>query len=270
LLSSPTSESVHPSKYDVGKVSEGLLDGFFGPGFMLKVEAGTDGVAANNLRGYEQQGWKVNMHECVTSNSDDIHGMMRSVLNLLQAQKSGNVKMFGQDLEFALASALIELPQVLNRCNFHHEQAEMLLDSLRAMHEPQMQISPGGQASPSDHVVRDRRDLVTSAFADAVGHWERQQWKQCGTDLGNLMRKLVVTVFPRKYSLGESGSLKLKLELNSNPFLNEHVAPVFGLCFAGCMSLLVLTLALRARRHTVQDETKFVLINIEDADSLAC
>lgn len=185
------------STQDLETVAEGLMEGFFGPGFVLKVAE-----VEPRLRG-RPEGWTVDVHRCISRNEKDLREVMSAVSQLMtrQASLQGQAMTMGEDFELALGTSLYAFPRILRRCNVHSEQEEMLADALLALQQPKFKLSVetsswNPQAGP--------RHLTRAAVLD----WESGKWHECGKDIGFLLRKAVVSFFPSQYAVDGHGRIQ--------------------------------------------------------------
>jgi len=193
-----------PSLEELEDISEGMLEGFFGPGFVLKVSSDAMG-AQSNFRGVRPEGWTIDVHQCVARNKKEFQKVMNEVSQLMAKQALSSLQDFAENLEFALGAAIFDLPRVLRRCNVHREQEEMLADSILALQTPKLRVKSSAVWQPTE-------DGVQHFAQTAVLAWEARRWKDCGEDLGGLLRELVLRFLPEQYSVDDSGRMKRQIQ----------------------------------------------------------
>jgi len=187
-----------PENEVIQQTSEGLIDGFFAGGSSMEI---TDSA-------HPDVDIRLDLHRCIGGNEPFFKQVFLSIWNAF-AMFSANGEQHGlQDTSKAgspqwtneLMLALMQLPSALERCDIDIETQGMLMESIQTLGQVHAHIDfPKGKAS---------MDEVSKRIVKAVNYWERWDFKKFGDELGVMLREFVLMVYPMKYSVDRSGSLR--------------------------------------------------------------
>eukprot|EP00446_Apocalathium_sp_SHHI-4_P064860 CAMPEP_0177524032 /NCGR_PEP_ID=MMETSP0369-20130122/49734_1 /TAXON_ID=447022 ORGANISM="Scrippsiella hangoei-like, Strain SHHI-4" /NCGR_SAMPLE_ID=MMETSP0369 /ASSEMBLY_ACC=CAM_ASM_000364 /LENGTH=353 /DNA_ID=CAMNT_0019003963 /DNA_START=13 /DNA_END=1074 /DNA_ORIENTATION=+ len=210
-----------PGDKEIGNLTSGFLQGFFGKGTYLNVNLAKD--PNNPLR--------IDMQQCVQQNVPFFQQIWGAGMFLF-AQKAVGVSptpsstsnagriQFGTTLAFTM----MEMPSAMGKCGISSEQQSMIMDAVKSMGtgvNTKVQL-PGATVT---------RDQMTTDFASVMREWSAGHWFATGGQLGKLMQESAVAFYPQKYSI------------DANGFLHNQLLPQVG-AQGGLGALMVMPAAL--------------------------
>jgi hypothetical protein len=231
LLTSPKSAlpGGKPTRYALQKMSEGIVEGYFGKGFFLSV---------SNPELPHPLNTKIDLHKCIGGNVQFFQSSFAAAWLFFQhisKKESDGANKYNGAWEAALAQAVIRMPEALKLCGITSEQEAMLQDSIKAISAFQFKLNiPRHTMETSE---------ISVVLARTVKDWTKAHWYKFGKDLGQLLQQMVLLTYPQEYSLDASGMLKR--ELNSGR--GSWAAPV--LLSGGVAMLLLLAVVTRVTRR---------------------
>jgi len=199
-----------PGDEEIAMVTEGFLQGFFGPGSYLNVNLKKDPanplhVDMNNCiqkdLAYFQQLWSASMLMFAQSSSG-VGGSSGS-----RGLNSGAEKKL--QLGTTLAFTMMELPGAMGKCGISSEQQDMIMDSIKGLGNGMNTQFQFPSQQPS-------KDEMATAFAKTLQEWSGHHWLEFGKNLGALMQKSAVKFYPQKYSIDAGGMLRQQLVAQNN------------------------------------------------------
>jgi len=260
LLSNSSSDSSlpegPPTEDQIINVSAGIIQGFFGEGFVLDITAEhkVSTLPLNEMMRYfhkkrhdstalpplaDSLGGEMNihidLHSCVHKNLDFFQSALFGAWFVF-AGAAVNVMEVTQAPIF-LSSVMHALPGALKRCGVTREKIGMLEDSVLALQHVHVDLQTPDTHSSYNKTIRE--------LHTAAKHWEQMEWFTFGEDLGNLLMELVLGGFPELYSVGPSGRL-LKLP-SPGDARQAAVGTAARVMIVGLVALLSVLLALRWR-----------------------
>ncbi|CAK0828309.1 unnamed protein product [Prorocentrum cordatum] len=201
----------------LSNLSAGLIDGFFGEGFLLDVSM---------PRGSAMH---VDLHECMANNlvffqslwsdamfwfakkSQEHKDVLREA-NVSEGDETADEVLEGQHhkekAEFGTAMALtmMQMPSALRRCNISKEQEEAFVDAMKTFGDGlNMRLTMPGEAGIKSQAADN--------LAQAVKDWTDMKWYSFGNDLGKVFQEMVTVMFPSKYSVDAAGGLRRMLQV---------------------------------------------------------
>lgn len=206
FLSNHTSRALPeglPGEEELSNVTTGLMQGFFGKGTTLDIKfdrnpsrsihVDMQRCVSKNLR-FFQQVWATTLYfyaQTVANAGSHHQGALSSDKGKLQ---------FGTELAFTM----MQVPKAMRKCHINSDQEKMIVDALKAL---------GAGMHWKFHLPIDKvsDDKLANDFAKTVQDWSELRWQDFGYDLGVLMQEMVVTFFPRKYSVVDSARLRNQL-----------------------------------------------------------
>jgi hypothetical protein len=174
---------------------------------------------------------------------------------LLGAQPGGGQPKWTGELMIAL----LQLPMALRRCDVDQETQGMLMEAIQTLANLKVHLSfPRGKLQMKE---------ITERMAQAVEAWTKWNFKEFGREIGVMLREFVLLMYPRRYSVDESGRLRRQLAVSASAGINKAgnvVSPsAFALLLSGVsLSVLVGLLAVRGMRSA----SSTALFHQEQAD----
>jgi hypothetical protein len=184
-----------PSDEAVRRMSSGLVEGFFGKSFD---ETAREARASSDRTDNE-------FRECVTHNLpffEVVWSATALVFKDMAKHKRSSVSSEKEDVDLrtSIAQALVRFPSALRRCGIQNKDEFALVDALEALIRMHFTID---RSSRHVHTVDVSIDL--SEFID---DWHDRAWWDLGFRLGQLLKQMVLMIFPLKYSLDINGRLR--------------------------------------------------------------
>merc|ERR1719327_1193667 len=98
---------------------------------------------------------------------------------------------------------MMQLPAALERCNINAETQGMLMESIKTLGHVKMHVD----------FPRDKASLpeISKRAAKAVKEWTNWRFTKFGEELGVMLRELVLSMYPMKYSVDQNGRLHRQL-----------------------------------------------------------
>jgi hypothetical protein len=196
---------VPPPDFAIQQMTNGMLQGFFGSGFFMRVEGvGTTAGAANDV--------KISLHNCIAENLMFFRSSWSAVAGLMGGLKSEmkgvkltpeQQKAAGKKEQAAIASALISLPGAMSRCTSSTGQRVKLGEVAEAFEDGRVSLALPQRSTKAI-------DLSVDLTA-ALQKWDQHDYAGFGFRLGRLLQRVALLAFPQKYSVDESGSLMRRL-----------------------------------------------------------
>lgn len=234
----------------INQVTEGLTEGFFVPGMDVKIKD----LAAPDVN------VKIDLNKCINRNQPLFRQSFKAVWALF-AQMSANKEQFGleksqiasnqvplggkvplsttnaqdplagaknfmgENSEWmsAAALAMMQVPGALQKCNIGPETEKMLGEAIHSLKYAKVKFDMPGQT-----ITQKETSLLMS---DAVESWTRWRFEDFGKDVGELLREMVLLVYPQKYSIDERGILRRALEpteAKAEPLAEQHPPGISG------------------------------------------
>jgi len=192
--------------------------------------------------------FNLDLQRCVTMNLPLFRTAWEPVWQLLAQSVSGHSQGKGELDPSMVVMSMFNLQLALQQCGISPQQEAFLIDALGSGHLHAKVIVPQ---------MRVKGDEISAAAARAIQDWEHQQWYDFGTELGGLLREIVLITFPQKYSVDESG--KLRRQILGASELPGRLLPAFKrsgflviiACFIGAM--MVAMAFVRIRRAVPQE-----------------
>mmetsp|Transcript_105486 Transcript_105486/g.264154 ORF Transcript_105486/g.264154 Transcript_105486/m.264154 type:complete len:582 (-) Transcript_105486:311-2056(-) len=193
-------------KYMMVNMSMGFVKGFFGKGFTLGIKLDQD----------PKQPLRIDMEDCVANNMAFFEQIWSALAyayaqksmaeqvresggHMSDQQKQGKVQM-----GTALAVAAMEFPDALHRCGLGERQADMLIDSVKAFGDGMhLTVSTPNELASNDQIMRN--------LGRTIDDWKKLNWYGFGFDLGVLLQEMILTFFPKKYTIDSTGGLQQQL-----------------------------------------------------------
>jgi len=264
-----------PGKYMMVNMSMGFVKGFFGRGFTLGIRLEQD----------PDEPLRVDLEECIANNLP-LFEELGSTLVYALAQKQIQAEVDRNDpkavaeakqkkrdtraqVGTALAVAMLQMPDALGRCGLGADQADMLIDSIKA-------FGDGMQLTLSTPNKLGSREDIANDLGKTIKDWSNLDWYSFGFDLGHLLQNLVLSLFQKKYAVSSDDVLRRQLTALDSPAFVEgvlgnghevslgHALLAFAAFTAVAVTVL---LVVRARRR--QGHAKLHMHELLDARHLA-
>lgn len=114
--------------------------------------------------------------------------------------------------DFALS--MMQIPAAMQRCNIRPETTKMFGEAIHSLKYARVKFD-----LPQEQMSKKEMEKETSLLmARAVESWTRWRFEDFGDDVGQLLREMVLLIFPQKYSIDARGVLRRSLE-------PDHAAP---------------------------------------------
>lgn len=243
-----------PSEVQVLNVTTGFLNGLFGPDSTLHVS--NDNDAEDNA--------DINLHDCVSSNSQYFAEMWETMQMISQSAKSlqqqragasswssGPVQrnatehsMMASKAARAMAFAMMGMPMALSKCHLTESQLAMIGDGIKGLgNGVHLNFDSGLDGVPP-------QKQYTEKMAEAMQDLTNGDLNNFGVAVGNVAQAFAQVVFPQKYYVDETGTLRqliIKAEEGSGSAgENSALAPV--VLAVTVLLLLAALLAIKSRR----------------------
>eukprot|EP00425_Heterocapsa_triquetra_P031115 CAMPEP_0195104264 /NCGR_PEP_ID=MMETSP0448-20130528/72994_1 /TAXON_ID=66468 /ORGANISM="Heterocapsa triquestra, Strain CCMP 448" /LENGTH=477 /DNA_ID=CAMNT_0040140071 /DNA_START=63 /DNA_END=1496 /DNA_ORIENTATION=- len=234
-----------PTVPQLANVSEGLIEGFFGPGSTLLLPPSnlplfgpwSDGGDVKFMKppAFASKGLKIDLHACVEKNRAYFESVMTGVwLFFAQNDPMWQRELHSDEEPAVFPRLLWGLPKALRRCGIDEVQEQMLMESIMA---PLMTHGIASLTLPS-HDDKMTTEKMLRELKDACEDWSQKKWHAFGGDLGKMLRRLVMGVFPQKYSVDQAGRLQ-RSEVLADVRTNRGGFPLSTLLIAAFPLLLV-------------------------------
>lgn len=233
-----------PGRRVVVNVTEGLLQGLFGPGAELDINVlGDIDRPPGSL--------KLDLHECVAENLGFLQAVWSEVMFFFGQRAAGALaEQDKMEWSGAVALTMLKLPRALEKCDLDPEQRRLLEGAVEA-------LADGGAGLDLD--VRGMRPVdrarLEAQIAGAVEDWARMRWRAFGGDLGKLLQEMAVTVYDQKYAARGAPAL---------PPQRRPPVPATTLAATAAMATVV-AVAVRARSRLQRGERRGSLLDVEVA-----
>jgi len=192
-----------PGKEVMTNVSVGLVNGFFGDGFYLNIDADHG----------KSPPMHIDLHKCLGDNLKFFQQVWASTMYFFAQRAAGarGVRVSKRRAEkeqakfgTVLAFTMMQFPRAMRKCNIGKEQEEMLMDAIKGMGGLRFSFeTPRGTTTS--------RDKAEKQLAKTVQAWSDQQWSGFGENLGILLQMFVLIVFKQKYTVDHEGRLRRQL-----------------------------------------------------------
>lgn len=189
-----------PPDFAIQQMTNGMLNGFFGNGFEMK-------MGVHKLGRIEEV--DISLHSCIAENMMFFRSAWGAIAGLfggLKQQANGvqltpeQQKAAGRREQAALAQALMTLPGALSRCSDANGEPVSLKEALGAFEDGRMSLQlPQRSTATIDLSV----DLTA-----ALKMWTNHDFTGFGFRLGRLLQRVALLAFPQKYSVDKAGSLQ--------------------------------------------------------------
>lgn len=233
-----------PEEKIIEQVTEGVSRGFFANGMDVIITDKVDPRVHIDI----------NLHTCIAGNHELFQEIWYGAWTLF-AQIAANKEqhgLFSKNGLFAaqpgeerpawaqeLFNAMLQVPLAMERCGFGLEMQDMLGDAVKTLKYLRFNLTA--------HKEKVKADEATERIALAAEAWTNFKFLEFGVEVGILLRELVLTMFPEKYSIDASGQLQRYLITetagNSKALsLGSHtpLIAVFGVMLALMMSFVAL------------------------------
>jgi len=189
--------------------TEGLMRGFLNRGDkMIVTDAADPSVYI-----------AVDLHKCLGDNRDFFRSVWTSAWTLV-ASMAANKEQYHLAKDFGAPDArghpgeaiaemtltLMQIPLALKKCNLNQETEGMLLAAFRSLNATHIRFN-FGQAVDSNVMAKD----IKMKLARAVDDWKDQDFRGFGSELGTIMRDILLLAFPEKYHVDASGIIRRSL-----------------------------------------------------------
>jgi hypothetical protein len=251
-----------PQEEIIQQTTEGLMDGFFVQGSGMTI---TDSASATVHV-------SVDLHQCIAKNSEFFKEIWMGLWNLI-AQLAANglqhdmAQMFspqsgqGQPKWMSeMMIAMMQLPMALEKCGLSMGMQNMFMEAVKTLGNLQVHF-----AFPTDDF---QAADATKKMAKAVEAWTNWNFEKFGSELGKLLRELVMMAFPQQYSVDASGRLQKAMLAEKQP-LRSLSSPVMIIGGASISTLFALAVV-RTKRSSPQENHDYLvpMTDIEDGDCL--
>lgn len=180
-----------PTQEMIQELMTGLADGFFGKGLWL-------GISSSERPLNEH----INLEQCVRENVAFFETLWSAVWTLFSQQL-----LFSDDAledSSVFGGVLVQLPVALMKCNLGPRDAEVLMDAAKSLASMHLELRTPDQAATHGFDI-------TKILATGAADFEKRDWHKFAVDLGDLLRKLLVSNFARKYEIDANGVLRQQL-----------------------------------------------------------
>jgi len=246
----------------------GLFKGFFGRGTTLDIDSAVGDVPAVHA--------KIDLHNCLAANAAFLGTMWSTIwlivvqgklalgsdagsdtsserrrLSVADAiasvqQNSGNLPVTLSDLPLplpkldgawigALSAAFLEFPAAIQTCGLPSEMLSMVWDGTGSLSKLHMALNfPHTDAAN-----------ITIHLSGAISAFTHHHWSEFGTDLGALLKDVLVSMYPQLYSVDDRGSLRKLLQLSKaeSTALRRESRATTGVVSSSVLSLVGALLA---------------------------
>jgi len=205
------------TKEVMASVAQGLVKGFFGKGFTMNVKLDKDPMDPLHI----------DIEDCIASNMVFFQEVFSSVMYLYSSEVQGEAvhegvitdKQLQQGSAYddeeeagiqkgrfgtAVALAMMQMPDALQKCGLGKDQASMLIDSVKNFGEGMAVTVATPNVLPSNKVLMDN-------LQKTLDDWSSLAWYEFGYDVGTLLQELLLALFPQEYSFDEGGVLRKEL-----------------------------------------------------------
>jgi uncharacterized protein YgfB (UPF0149 family) len=219
-----------PPDFAIQQMTNGMLQGFFGNGFEMKM-----GVHKNG----RLQEIDISLHACIAENMIFFRSAWGAIAGLFGGLKQSvngvqltpeQQQAAGAKEQQALAQALMTLPGALSRCSTDTGQPVALQEALEAFEDGRMSLQLPKRGT-------EAIDLSVDLTA-ALQKWTNHDFAGFGFRLGRLLQRVALLAFPQKYSVDKFGSLKRLVGGDWGKVATDRFG-VLGLATVGTMALLV-------------------------------
>jgi len=195
---------VPPPDFAIQQMTNGMLQGFFGSGFFMRLGVTTSTGAIQDMQ--------ISLHNCIAENLMFFRSAWGAVAGLLSGLRDevhgkqltlAEQKARGRKEQAAIAQSLISLPGALSRCSSSTGQRLQLGQVLEAFEDGRMSLELPQRST-------EAIDLSVDLTA-ALQNWDQHDFAGFGFRLGRLLQRVALLAFPQKYAVDESGSLKCLL-----------------------------------------------------------
>lgn len=198
-----------PSRVALSRMSLGLVEGFFGHNFVLTVTSSAQPLHLD-----------IDLHKCIGQNILFFTSVWSAAWLIFEQLSNGTRSTEAGMSEAAVAEAMMLLPGALHRCNINEEQQSMLMESLKALSQVKVRLHTLQKSVETSQVSVD--------LAKSIRDWTKCKWHAFGSDLGQLLREMVLVILPQKYHVDGAGVLRRQLlrasELSSHRLSQGAVA----------------------------------------------
>lgn len=239
-----------PRSEIIAEVTSGLMNGFFVEGSELTMKD----LAAPNVD------IEIDLHECIANNEIFFQNVFKGAWTII-AQMSANPQQFGHMFDFLqgkpnggrlleatiqdgmseLAMAMMSIPAALKRCNIDDETRDMLSDAVKSLQWARFKFDFPREKFNEKEV----QDLL----ARAVQSWTRWRFEDFGDDVGQLLRAMVLLVYPQKYEVDKVGHLRRTLiaEAHAYQAKQQTIVPPTVTFVLSCATAIMAGVFLAAR-----------------------
>jgi len=251
-----------PDEAELGNVTSGLMQGFFGSGTYLSVNKEKD----------HQPPLRIDMQDCVHKNVPYFQQIWAASMYLF-SQKAGmsdepaaRSAQTGDDndqdlnsgagkLQFGTTLAFMgmEMPDAMDKCGIDSDHQSMLMDSIKSFgRHMDAKVTLPKRDVPKKQLEED--------LARTVEEWSKNSWFEFGVDLGRFMQDTAVHYMPQKYSVDENGVLRRFLE-EQEQASTQH----WGFLIL-CPALLVFAVASVAVRLRTRSRKSMAFLSVDAED----
>lgn len=233
------------TKEVMADIAQGLVKGFFGKGFVLNVQLEKDALDPLHI----------DIEACIANNMLFFKEVFSSVMYLYsqkveeEAKSQGLVRQGAQEKReqkgrfgTAVALAMMQLPDALQKCGLHKGQSDMLVDSIKNFGEG-MQITVQTPNVAPDHAA------LKANLHQTLKDWSELHWYQFGFDVGLLLQEMLLTLFPTEYSFDTNGVLQKVLSETPVPGRLARGLPAM-IAVPGFLLAAVVVVQRVRRQHT--------------------
>jgi len=152
-----------------------------------------------------------------------------------------------------LAMTMVQLPLALQKCNIGPDTQKMLGEAIKSLKYAQVKFD-----FADDNFSQENTKML---MAGAVESWTRWRFEDFGEDVGQLLREMVLLIFPQKYAVDHRGVLRQSLAPQAVPpkakvkrvRIAGSAFPLYvGFTFAGISALFLATRSLQVFRRPRQ------------------
>jgi hypothetical protein len=241
-----------PEQAIIQKCTDGLMKGFFVRGTAVEI---TDTA-------HPDVDIVINLHQCIAGNSEFFKELWMAAWDLI-AKLSANGAQHGLDIfqqqagdaqpKWAgeLMVAMMQFPMAITKCGVSQDVQQMFMEAIQSLSSLKVKFSiPGSQHMDQGTWQADAKES-TEKMAKAVEAWTNWDFEGFGYELGKLLRDLVMTAFPQKYSIDDQKDYA-KIQADSVIAGQKSGSLSSSVIIGGAaVSMLVAFTVLRARRSPV-------------------
>jgi len=190
----------------------------------------------------------VDLRNCIGNNLPLFESAWTPVLQLFMKAANGQETTVDAvtdvpEMSGELMISMMDLQLAITNCGINPVQEAVLFDAMHSGTVRSRLVAPAG----SSLAAQRPRDELSQAFSKALQDYKTQTWTDFGTELGSIVREMVVVAFPEKYSLDDTGKLVMAKLDSLRSIEKSKMMVVSGIAAMCCMILLVATFMAKRR-----------------------